>query len=81
MAVKQGPNLLFCKPNKTECILLVSVIYVAASSEKDVIADAWHGHRIGILSAWYHGRLPGAAWHCITQRGKPATAACSIGRH
>jgi hypothetical protein len=25
MAAKQGPNVLFCMPNRTKCILLVSV--------------------------------------------------------
>jgi hypothetical protein len=26
MAAKQGPNVLFCMPNRTNCILLVSVM-------------------------------------------------------
>jgi hypothetical protein len=26
MAAKQGPNVLFCMPNRTKCILFVSVI-------------------------------------------------------
>jgi hypothetical protein len=27
LAAEQGPNVLFCMPNRTKCILLVSVMY------------------------------------------------------
>jgi hypothetical protein len=66
MAAKQGPNVLFCMPNRTKCILVVSAMQhwsrdVIGCAMQGVPGDrgfcAWAFRTQGILPVVEHGHF------------------------
>jgi hypothetical protein len=51
MAAKHGSDVLFCMPNRTKCILLVSVLFGAHQE-----ADPINGCQIGTGCAILHAK-------------------------
>jgi hypothetical protein len=70
LAAKKGPNILFCMPNRTKCILLVSVMVLAA---RRTLAEP--APSVGLQAA----RAGGRSCKWLPKRDQMSYVACHIG--